>query len=48
MGICQVMEGEVETGIKTIEDSRSKLNDDLVFAYNAACVYGRALEHANK
>lgn len=45
LGICQVMEGDLASGIKTIEESRSKLNDDMVFVYNAACVYGRALEH---
>jgi HEAT repeat protein len=48
LGICQVMEGDIQTGTKTIEKSRSKLNDDFVFTYNAACVYGRALEQTNK
>ncbi len=48
LGICLVMEGKIESGTKTIEDSRSKLNDDFVFTYNAACVYGRALEQTNK
>jgi Flp pilus assembly protein TadD len=48
LGICQVMEGDVANGTKTIEDSRSKLNDDFVFTYNAACVYGRALEQTVK
>jgi HEAT repeat protein len=48
LGICQVMEGNIQTGTKTIEDSRSKLNDDFIFTYNAACVYGRALEQTNK
>jgi HEAT repeat protein len=48
LGICQVMEGNIQTGTKTIEDSRSKLNDDFVFTYNAACVYGRALEQTVK
>jgi tetratricopeptide (TPR) repeat protein len=48
LGICQVMEGDIASGTKTIEDSRSKLNDDFVFTYNAACVYGRALEQTLK
>jgi HEAT repeat protein len=48
LGICQVMEGDIATGTKTIEESRSKLNDDFVFTYNAACVYGRALEQTVK
>jgi tetratricopeptide (TPR) repeat protein len=48
LGICQVMEGNIQTGTKTIEDSRSKLGDDFVFTYNAACVYGRALEQTTK
>jgi tetratricopeptide (TPR) repeat protein len=48
LGICEVMEGNIANGTKTIEDSRSKLNDDFVFTYNAACVYGRALEQTVK
>ena len=48
LGICQVMEGNIQVGTKTIEDSRSKLGDDFVFTYNAACVYGRALEQTTK
>jgi len=48
LGICEVMEGNIASGTKTIEDSRSKLNDDFVFTYNAACVYGRALEQTVK
>lgn len=48
LGICLVMENHVESGTKVIEDSRSKLNDDFVFTYNAACVYGRALEQTSK
>jgi HEAT repeat protein len=48
LGICQVMDGDIAKGTKTIEDSRSKLNDDVIFTYNAACVYGRALEQTSK
>jgi HEAT repeat protein len=48
LGICLVLENHVESGTKVIEDSRSKLNDDFVFTYNAACVYGRALEQTSK
>jgi HEAT repeat protein len=48
LGICLVMEGDVAGGTKTIEDSRAKLSDDFVFTYNAACVYGRAVEQTSK
>jgi hypothetical protein len=48
LGICLVMEGDVRGGTKTIEDSRAKLSDDFVFTYNAACVYGRAVEQTSK
>ena len=48
LGICEVMEGKIASGTKTIEDARSKLNDDFIFTYNAACVYGRALEQTVK
>ncbi len=48
LGICLVMEGDVDGGTKTIEGSRAKLGDDFVFTYNAACVYGRAVEQTSK
>ena len=48
LGICEVMEGNIASGTKTIEGARSKLNDDFIFTYNAACVYGRALEQTVK
>jgi len=48
LGICLVQEGQVEGGIKVIEDSRSHLKDEYLFTYNAACVYGRALERTLK
>jgi HEAT repeat protein len=48
LALCLVLEGQIQTGTKTIEDSRSKLSDDFVYTYNAACVYGRALEQTVK
>jgi HEAT repeat protein len=48
LGICLVMSGELPEGIKVIEGSRARMNDDALFAYNAACVYGRALAHVLK
>jgi tetratricopeptide (TPR) repeat protein len=46
--LCQVLEGEYEQGIKTVEDSRKKFDSDQLFSYNAACVYGRAVEYVKK
>lgn len=44
LGIVLVQEGSYREGVKFIEDARAKFNDDQIFAYNMACVYGRALE----
>jgi HEAT repeat protein len=48
LGICLVQEGQVEDGIKIVENARAKMSEDFIFTYNAACVYGRALEHLLK
>jgi HEAT repeat protein len=48
LGICLVQEGRVVEGIKVIENSRTRMNEDFIFTYNAACVYGRSLEHLLK
>ena len=47
-GIALVMSGKYQDGIKVVEDVRSRFRNDSVFAYNTACVYGRALEYINK
>jgi len=44
LGICLVQEGNVDGGIQLIEKSRNAMNEDYIYTYNAACVYGRALE----
>lgn len=48
LGICLVQEGNVDNGIKLVEKSRTKMNEDFIYTYNAACVYGRALEQLLK
>lgn len=48
LGICLVQEGRVNEGIKIVEKSRTRMNEDFIYTYNAACVYGRALEHLLK
>jgi tetratricopeptide (TPR) repeat protein len=48
LGICLVQEGNVDGGIELIEKSRSSMNEDYIYTYNAACVYGRALERLLK
>ena len=46
--LCIVIDGDYEAGIKLVEDSRETFKADQLFAYNAACVYGRAVEHLTK
>ncbi len=46
LGICLVQEGNLDGGIQLIEKSRDSMNEDYIYTYNAACVYGRALERA--
>lgn len=48
LAVCQVLEGKLDEGIKLVEENRSKFTNEAMFAYNAACVYGRALEHVRK
>jgi HEAT repeat protein len=48
LGICLVQEGKVDEGIKLVEKSRTWMNEDFIYTYNAACVYGRALEQLLK
>ncbi|MEX2288563.1 MAG: tetratricopeptide repeat protein, partial [Planctomycetaceae bacterium] len=47
-GLCLAIEGSYEEGIKIVEGARETFKDDQLFAYNAACVYGRAVEHLTK
>ena len=48
VSIITVLEGKPEEGIKLIESNREKFANDSLFAYNAACVYGRAIEYLNE
>jgi len=44
LAIAKVREGDSTGGIQLIEKLRSRFTNDMLFSYNAACVYGRALE----
>lgn len=44
LAICLAVEGKFDEGIKLTEDVRAKYATDGLFLYNAACVYGRAIE----
>lgn len=48
LGVVLSLEGKIDEAIKQVEDSRSKFKNNSLYAYNTACVYGRALEHAQK
>jgi HEAT repeat protein len=48
VGICLAVEGKFEDGIKLVEEARAKYAGNGLFAYNVACVYGRAIEHLKK
>lgn len=52
-GVCIVMvvvDGKIDEAVKKIEDVRSKFANEAggAFVYNAACVYGRAVELLKK
>src|SRR5690606_4961061 len=44
MGIVMVLDGDVEGAIKLVEEAKSRFKNDQLYAYNLACVYGRAHE----
>ncbi|MBX3436889.1 MAG: hypothetical protein KF861_05300, partial [Planctomycetaceae bacterium] len=44
LAIVVVRQGNSTEGIRMVEDGAEKFPNEWVFAYNAACVYGRALE----
>ena len=48
VAIVQVMTGRLEMGLKTIESRREEFGKDRLFLYNAACMYGRAIEAVEK
>lgn len=50
-GLCIVMvvqEGKIAEAIQKVEESRDKFDDSNLYSYNAACVYGRAVERLAK
>src|SRR5262249_48737707 len=50
-GICLVMvlaDGKLDEAVKKLEGDREKFQNNGLFLYNAACVYGRALERVQK
>ena len=48
LALVMVMEGRCEEGIKYVESESKGFANDGLYAYNTACVYGRALEFLNK
>jgi len=44
LGLTEVRLGDIDAGIQLVEDSRDRFNDDALYHYNTACVYGRAIE----
>lgn len=48
LAIAQVMQGRLEEGLRTVEQVRGQFTEDVNYAYNVACVYGRAIEQVTK
>ncbi|MCA9075748.1 MAG: HEAT repeat domain-containing protein [Planctomycetaceae bacterium] len=46
LSIVLVRQGKTDEGLELIQDKEGRFKDDMLFAYNSACVYGRALEMA--
>lgn len=46
--LCLVMGGKSDDGLQVVEKSRERFKTDMLFRYNAACVYGRAAEQTAK
>lgn len=44
IGIVKAMQGEIKEAVQLTEESSPKFPEDDIFAYNTACVYGRAIE----
>ena len=44
LGIALAVMGRAEEGIRIVEEAGDRFDHDEIFAYNAACVYGRAAE----
>jgi tetratricopeptide (TPR) repeat protein len=48
LAVVLVLQGDYEAGIKAVEDARPRFPNDALYLYNAACVYGRAVEQVLK
>jgi tetratricopeptide (TPR) repeat protein len=48
LAIVRVMQDKTDEGIKLVESKRKMFENDAMYAYNVACVYGRALEVVQK
>ncbi len=48
LGIVLAMEGKYDEAIEMVLGAAERFPDDLIYAYNTACVYGRALERLEK
>lgn len=44
LGIVEAMRGEVEAAVERTVSAAGKFPNDEIYAYNTACVYGRAIE----
>ncbi|MBI3860879.1 MAG: HEAT repeat domain-containing protein [Planctomycetia bacterium] len=45
---AEVADGKLDDAVKKLETDRHKFQNNAIFNYNAACVYGRAYEHLHK
>jgi Flp pilus assembly protein TadD len=48
LAISQVMQGQIDAGLKTAEAARQQFAEDGGYLYNTACVYGRAAEQVGQ
>lgn len=45
LSVILVQKGQLDEGITLIETDKDKFDGDALYAYNSACVYGRAIEY---
>jgi tetratricopeptide (TPR) repeat protein len=48
LGITLAVAGSIDEALRLVEEAGPRFDDDLLFAYNAACVYGRVLERVTQ
>ncbi|MEW4527577.1 HEAT repeat domain-containing protein [Maioricimonas sp. JC845] len=44
LGVALAVQGEHERAVQLVTEKADKFEKDMIFAYNTACVYGRAVE----